>query len=43
MNEAAKLGFRRVIVPKANHKALTEIKDIEVIEVASLDDVMNIL
>jgi len=43
VNEAAKLGFRRVIVPKANHKALTEIKDIEVIEVASLDDVMNIL
>ncbi|MBQ4242743.1 MAG: DNA repair protein RadA, partial [Lachnospiraceae bacterium] len=33
VNEAAKLGFRRVIVPKANHKALTEIKDIEVIEV----------
>ena len=43
VNEAAKLGFRRVIVPKANHKSLTEIKDIEVIEVASLDDVMNIL
>ena len=43
VNEAAKLGFRRVIVPKANHKSLTDIKDIEVIEVASLDDVMNIL
>ncbi len=43
VNEAGKLGFSRVIVPKANHKSLTDIKDIEIIEVASLDDVMNIL
>ena len=41
--EALKLGFTRVIVPRANHKSLAEIKDIELIEVASLDDVMNIM
>ena len=41
--EAWKLGFTRVIVPRANHKSLAEIKDIELIQVASLDDVMNIM
>ena len=41
--EAKKLGFRRVIVPKANHRTIEEIKDIDVIEVASLEDVMGVI
>ena len=41
--EAWKLGFTRVIVPRANHKSLAEIKDIELIQVASLDYLMNIM
>lgn len=41
--EAQKLGFTRVIVPKANHKAISEIKGTELIEVSTLDDVVNII
>ncbi len=41
--EAQKLGFTRVMVPKANHRSLSDIKDIEIIEVASLDDVMDVI
>ena len=41
--EAKKLGFTRVIVPRANHKALAQIKDIELIEASSLDDIMDIV
>ncbi|MCR5746673.1 MAG: DNA repair protein RadA [Lachnospiraceae bacterium] len=41
--EAQKLGFTKVILPKANHKAVSDIKNIEIIEVASLEDVMNFL
>lgn len=40
--EAEKLGFTRAMVPRANHKALQDVKGIELIEVASLDDVINI-
>ena len=39
--EAQKLGFTRVIVPKANHKSLVSVKDIEIIEAASLDDILD--
>ncbi|MBO6147439.1 MAG: DNA repair protein RadA [Lachnospiraceae bacterium] len=41
--EAQKLGFTRVIVPRANHRSLLDIKGIEVIEVASLNDVMDVI
>lgn len=41
--EAQKLGFSRAIVPKANHKSLKDIKDIELIEASTLDDVMDII
>ncbi len=43
VTEAQKLGFTRVIVPRANHRSLSDIKGVELIEVASLDDVMNVL
>ena len=37
--EAQKLGFTRVILPKANHKSLSDIKGIEITEVSTLEDV----
>ena len=38
--EAKKLGFSRVIVPKANHKTVASVTDIEIIEAGSLEDIM---
>ncbi|MBQ9606608.1 MAG: DNA repair protein RadA [Lachnospiraceae bacterium] len=39
--EAQKLGFTRVILPKANHKSLSDIKNIEITEVSNLDDIIK--
>lgn len=39
--EAQKLGFKRAIVPAANHGSLKDIKDMELIEVRTLDEVMD--
>ncbi len=39
--EAQKLGFKRAIVPAANHGALKDIKGMELIEVRTLDEVMD--
>lgn len=41
--EAQKLGFTKAIVPKANKKSLKDISGIELIEAATLDDVMDVL
>lgn len=43
VNEAAKLGFTFCIVPKMNLKSIGERKDIQVIGVASVRDIMNYL
>lgn len=39
--EAQKLGFKRAIVPAANHGSLKDIKGMELIEVRTLDEVMD--
>ena len=41
--EAKKLGFRRVIVPKANERSLADIEGIEIIRVSNLREVMEVL
>lgn len=41
--EAQKLGFSKVILPKANHKSLSGIKGLEIVEVSTLEDVINII
>ena len=43
INEAKKLGFSTVIIPEANHKNAEGIKGIEVIEVKSIEDALNIM
>lgn len=43
VNEARKLGFRTVILPEANHKSIVNIKDIKIIEVKSVADVIDII
>ena len=37
--EAKKLGFTKVIMPKANHRSLGNTEGMEIIEVASLDEI----
>ena len=43
INEAKKLGFSTVIIPAANHKSAEGIKGIEIIEVKTAEDVINIM
>lgn len=41
--EAAKLGFKKCILPKANLKGLKEIKDIKIYGVSNISEVLQIL
>ncbi len=41
--EASKLGIKKVVIPKANAKEAAIVKDIEVVGVESLEQVVNIL
>ena len=43
INEAKKLGFSRVIIPKANHKNAEGIKGIEVIEVDTAEEAIEVI
>ena len=43
VNEAKKMGFRTVIVPKANHKSTAGITGIEILEAGSVDDVISLI
>lgn len=43
VREAARLGFTTCIVPKSNADRLKDIKDIKIIGVSSLDEVLNLM
>lgn len=43
LKEASKLGFKTAVVPKANLKGLSEIKDIEIIGVSNIVDALDIV
>ncbi|MCR5488131.1 MAG: DNA repair protein RadA [Lachnospiraceae bacterium] len=43
VNEAKKMGFSTVIVPKANHKSIENIKGIEIIEASSVEDAIRLI
>ncbi len=43
VQESAKLGFQRIVVPKNNAKALERTTGIEVVGVERIDDAMNVL
>lgn len=43
INEAKKLGFSRVIIPKANHKNAVGIEGIEIAEIGAAEEVLDIM
>ncbi len=43
VNEARKMGFSTVIVPKANHKSVENIHGITVIEASSVEDALGVI
>ncbi len=43
LKEAKKLGFKTCIVPKANFKEVNGFKDIEIIFVSNINELLNLI